>query len=78
MGNKIIKILAIDDTPDNLISLHALINESFPDVRTFTALNGAKGLALAAAEDPDLILLDIVMPGMDGFEVCRKLKSDNA
>ncbi len=78
MGNKIIKILAIDDNPDNLISLHALINESFPDVRTFTALNGAKGLALAAAEDPDLILLDIVMPGMDGFEVCRKLKSDNA
>ena len=78
MGNKIIKILAIDDNPDNLISLHALINESFPDVRTFTALNGAKGLALAAAEDPDLILLDIVMPGMDGFEVCRKLKANNA
>ncbi|MFZ4548704.1 MAG: PAS domain S-box protein, partial [Bacteroidales bacterium] len=76
MEIKNIKILAIDDNPDNLISLNALINEAFTNVKTFTALNGANGLALAAAEDPDLILLDIVMSGMDGFEVCRKLKAD--
>ena len=71
-----IKILGIDDNQDNLISLKALINEAFPDAVTLTAQNGTKGLALAAAEDPDVILLDILMPGMDGFEVCQKLKSD--
>jgi PAS domain S-box-containing protein len=41
-----------------------------------TALNGLQGIELARAEDPDVILLDIVMPGMDGFEVCRRLKAD--
>ncbi len=70
------KILIIDNDQDNLISLKALIKDAFPDVLTFTASNGKKGLELAASEDPDVILLDIVMPGMDGFEVCKKLKSD--
>jgi PAS domain S-box-containing protein len=71
-----IKILAIDDNQDNLISIKALIREAFPQALTLSALNGTKGLELAAAEDPDVILLDIVMPGMDGFEVCKKLKAD--
>jgi len=71
-----IKILAIDDNQDNLISIKALIREAFPQTITLTASNGPKGLELAAAEDPDVILLDIVMPGMDGFEVCKKLKAD--
>jgi hypothetical protein len=78
MESKKIKILAIDDNQDNLIILNALIREAFPNATTLTALNGVNGLALAATEDPDLILLDIVMPGMDGFEVCRKLKADKA
>ena len=76
MESERIKILAIDDNQDNLISLKALIKEAFPDAKIFTALNGTKGLELAAAEDPDVILLDIIMPGMDGFEVCKKLKAD--
>ena len=76
MENRKIKILAIDDTPDNLISLKAQLNDSFPDAIIFTALNGAKGIELAATEDPDVILLDIVMPGMDGYEVCKLLKAD--
>ncbi|MHB8129592.1 MAG: PAS domain S-box protein [Mobilitalea sp.] len=76
MENRQIKILAIDDNQDNLIILKALIKESFPYVAVFTALNGPKGIELAALEDPDVILLDIVMPGMDGFEVCRELKAD--
>jgi PAS domain S-box-containing protein len=70
------KFLAIDDNPDNLISLKALIGEAFPDVAVLQSTSGPIGLELAKYEDPDVILLDIIMPGMDGFEVCRKLKSD--
>jgi len=74
---KKLNILAIDDNKDNLISIKALIKEAFPDALTLTALNGIKGLELAVLENPDVILLDIVMPDMDGFEVCRKLKANN-
>ncbi len=70
------KILAIDDINDNLISLNAIIKDAFPDSTVFSALDGSKGIELAIAEDPDVILLDIVMPDMDGFEVCRLLKQD--
>jgi len=76
MEIKKLKILAIDDNPDNLISLNALIKEAFPEAVIFTAISGEKGLKLAVDEDPDVILLDVVMPGMDGFEVCRNLKAD--
>jgi PAS domain S-box-containing protein len=76
MENKNITILAIDDIQDNLISLKALIRESFPDALIFTALSGAKGLEIASEKDPDVILLDIVMPEMDGFEVCKRLKAN--
>ena len=76
MENKQIKILAIDDIPDNLISIKAQIREGFPEAIIFTALNGAEGIELAALEDPDVILLDIVMPGMDGFQICKLLKED--
>jgi len=76
MESRRIKILAIDDNPDNLVTIKALIMESFPDALILSALTGTKGFELAAAEDPDVILLDIVMPIMDGFEVCKKLKTD--
>jgi len=76
MENKKIKILAVDDNKDNLITLSALIKEAFPQALTLTALNGPAGIELAAAEDPDVILLDILMPEVDGFEVCRELKDD--
>jgi PAS domain S-box-containing protein len=71
-----IKILCVDDHRDNLISLKALIREAFPDAITLTAENGPDGIKLALSEDPNVILLDVVMPGMDGFEVCKKLKSN--
>lgn len=77
MENSKIKILAIDDNPDNLTTLKALIKDSFPEAITFTAMNGTSGIHLAAKEDPDVILLDIVMPEMDGFEVCLKLKANS-
>jgi PAS domain S-box-containing protein len=76
MENRKIKILAIDDNLDNLISIRAMISDIFPNFRILTALNGTKGLEIAESEVPDVILLDIIMPDMDGFEVCEKLKSD--
>ncbi|MEI7663722.1 MAG: response regulator [Bacteroidota bacterium] len=76
MDDRKVKILAIDDNPDNLVTLKAVVNEVFPEILVYTASNGRKGLELATVESPDVILLDIVMPEMDGFEVCRKLKSD--
>lgn len=72
-----ITLLAIDDHPDNLLSLKALIGEFLPDARVLTATNGPEGLELTEKESPDVILLDIVMPGMDGFEVCKLLKRDD-
>ena len=70
------KLLAIDDNQDNLTALRAVVSDKLPKVKIFTALNGTKGLELARSENPDVILLDIVMPGMDGYEVCRRLKAD--
>jgi len=76
MENRMIKILAIDDNQDNLVTLKALVTDIFPDARMLMATSGARGLEIAASEKPDVILLDVIMPGMDGFEVCRKLKAD--
>ncbi|MBN2861044.1 MAG: PAS domain S-box protein [Sphaerochaetaceae bacterium] len=76
MGSKTIKILAIDDNRDNLVTLRALIHEAFPSAHIFTAQDGRKGFELTIRENPDVIFLDIIMPGMDGYEVCRKLKAD--
>jgi PAS domain S-box-containing protein len=70
------KILAIDDNRDNLMVLKAILLDRLPEYRLLTALDGPTGIELALAEDPVVILLDIVMPGMDGFAVCRTLKND--
>lgn len=69
-------ILAIDDHEDNLFLLEALLQGKGFRVRT--ALDGPTGLALAKAERPDLILLDLAMPIMDGFEVLERLRQDVA
>ncbi len=66
-------ILIIDDTPANLQLLYNILTEEGYSVRP--ADNGPLGLESVAAEAPDLILLDIRMPGMDGFEVFKRLKS---
>ena len=71
-----LKILAIDDTPDNLVALRAVLAEALPGATLFTAHDGRRGVELARAQDPDVVLLDIVMPVMDGFAVCRQLKAD--
>lgn len=76
MENNIIKILAIDDNRDNLISLKAIISEVLPQSVVYMELSGQGGIRSARKNEPDVILLDIVMPGMDGYEVCKILKAD--
>ena len=70
------RILAVDDKKDNLIAISALLNALIPDCNVITAQSGAEGLEKAKTESPDTILLDIKMPGMDGYEVCNRLKDD--
>jgi len=67
-------ILAVDDTPANLHLLVEMLSAKGYRVRT--APNGERALATIHKELPDLILLDIMMPEMDGYEVCRRLKAD--
>jgi two-component system sensor histidine kinase/response regulator len=67
-------ILIVDDEPANLSLLSDLLSGRGFKVRA--VLNGARALAAAQASPPDLILLDVMMPGMNGYEVCEKLKAD--
>ncbi|MDX9748579.1 MAG: response regulator [Paludibacter sp.] len=76
MKEVIRKILVIDDNPDNLISLKALIADLFRGFITYTATSGTEGIELARKHSIDVILLDVLMPVMDGFETCKLLKSD--
>ena len=68
-------VLIVDDAPDNLTLMTGLLRGTY---KTKVANNGSRGLDVAAADKPDLILLDIDMPGMDGYEVCRRLKANPA
>jgi len=68
-------VLAVDDTPENLDVVKGLLT---PEFIVKAAVNGMMALKIVEKQPPDLILLDIRMPKMDGFEVCRKLKSDAA
>ena len=65
MGARNLKILAIDEDQDDLVALKAVVQNALPGARLLTALSGPKGLELARSENPDVILLDIVMPGVD-------------
>lgn len=67
-------ILVVDDTPDNLSLMGGLLKD---DYKVKVANSGEKALRIAHSDNPpDLILLDIMMPGMNGYEVCRQLKTD--
>lgn len=72
MDNK--KILIVDDEPNIVLSLDYLVRKK--GYTPFIARNGSEALSIAHAEIPDLILLDIMMPDIDGYEVCQTLKSD--
>ena len=67
------KLLVVDDQAFNIQILYQIFKG---DYEVFMATSGAQALALCADQSPDLILLDVVMPDMDGHEVCRRLKAD--
>jgi PAS domain S-box-containing protein len=70
---KIRTILIVDDTPANISLLEAILSDEYI---TRAATNGVEALEIARSTLPDLILLDIMMPGMNGYEVCMELKKD--
>jgi adenylate cyclase len=70
------EILVVDDTPANVRLLEAILVARGYRVRA--AASGEEALAAVAASRPDLVVLDVVMPGMDGVEVCRRLRGDQA
>ena len=67
------RLLLVDDQPINIQALYALFAD---DYQVFMATSGPQALSLCRDQQPDLLLLDVQMPGMDGYEVCRRLKAD--
>ena len=65
-------VLVVDDSPESLGMLNVALN--MQGYTALVALNGLQALAIAAKVEPDVVLLDAVMPEMDGFETCRRLK----
>jgi diguanylate cyclase (GGDEF)-like protein len=74
-ANQLPCVLIVDDQPINIQALYRIFS---PDHRVLMATSGAKALTLCKEDPPDLVLLDVVMPEMDGHEVCARLKADEA
>ena len=70
------RILVVDDTPSNVKLLADIL--SAKGYAVVTAVNGAEALARTERDTPDLVLLDVMMPGMSGYDVCRKLRDNPA
>lgn len=70
------RILIVDDSPAELANLRTLLTDAGYD--TVTASNGREGVDKALSEKPSMILMDIVMPEVDGYEACRQLRSNDA
>ncbi len=68
------RVLVVDDVLPNIKLLEARLTAEYFDV--LTATNGPEALAICAQGNCDIVLLDVMMPGMDGFEVCRRIKAD--
>lgn len=75
--NRMAKILAIVNNKDNLSTLKVVISKVFLDAKLFFAENGKNGLELCLAESPDVILIDLDMPQIDGFEICTQIKAND-
>lgn len=72
-ASKLPTVLVVDDEPFNLSLMDEILNKNYTILK---AGNGQEALKMATANPPDLILVDVMMPNMDGFEVCRQLKSN--
>src|ERR1700678_2659291 len=70
------RVLVVDDVPSNVKLLEAKLSAEYFEV--VCASHGVEALAKIKSDQPDIILLDVMMPGMDGFEVCRRVKADPA
>lgn len=70
------RVLVVDDVPPNVKLLEAKLTSEYFDV--LKAYSGPEALEIIGREHPDIVLLDVMMPGMDGFEVCRRIKADPA
>jgi len=70
-----IKVLIVDDSLTSRLINRTMIAKH-PGYEVVSAQNGLEGLHMVVSEKPDLILLDVMMPGIDGFEVCRRLRKD--
>jgi two-component system, OmpR family, phosphate regulon response regulator PhoB len=70
------RILVADDDPNVRFLISELLTRGHYEVTQ--AVDGSQALALARAQQPDLLVLDVMMPGIDGFEVCRQVKNDPA
>lgn len=68
------RVLVVDDLAPNVKLLEAKLRAEYFEV--LTALSGEEALEIAASQQPDIVLLDVMMPGLDGFETCRRLKDD--
>jgi len=69
------RLLVVDDQPANIQALYRVFAD---DHQVLMATSGEQALAICASKQPDLVLLEVVMPGMDGYEVCERLKGDDA
>ncbi|OEU74630.1 MAG: hypothetical protein BA864_10900 [Desulfuromonadales bacterium C00003093] len=78
MNKEAPKLLLVDDNPDNRFVLQQVICQYLPQCEVVTAGNTREGLATAATLEVDGALIDMQMPGMDGIEMCRRLKTEEA
>ena len=76
MSAKKRKILFIEDEPDQIMMISLRLRKN--GYLVISSMEGEEGLKKAVQEKPDLILLDVIMPGMDGLEVCRRLRNNPA
>ncbi len=76
MKNDTIRIVAIDDNIDNLVTIDAIVKDALPNAVIKTAKQGLKGIELSRELKPDVILLDILMPGLSGYDTCKLIKQD--
>ncbi len=77
MRNNRLKLLVVGNNQDNLETLKSLFEDTLPELHLINALSGEQCLELALREDPDVILLDMALPEMASYEICRQLKADH-